>query len=100
MGTLIEIKNYQGVRYYKLANGDIAYYVRYQRWQTKFGGWNEKLAFNEKIKLENNYNEQKPATFKETINRCLEIKKIHLTKKSFSTYASYIRFLDPLNNKF
>lgn len=31
MGILIESKNYQGVRYYKLANGDIAYYVRFTK---------------------------------------------------------------------
>lgn len=107
MGTLIESKNYKGVRYYKLANGDIAYYVRFtkdgkqiqKKIGTKFEGFSEKLAFNEKIKLENNHNEQKPAKFKEAIDRFLEIKKIHLKKKSFSTYVGYIRFLEPLNNK-
>lgn len=104
----IESKNYQGVRYAKLSNGDIAYYIRFtkngKRFQkkigTKFGGWSEKLAFNERIKLENTENiENKSLNFEDVTIRFLELQKIHLAQKTFSTIKGRIAHLDSIKHK-
>ncbi|PAF53274.1 hypothetical protein BKH42_07060 [Helicobacter sp. 13S00482-2] len=95
MGTEKNISSskYQGVRYKKLSNGDIAYYIRFtkdnQRQElkvgTKFEGWTEKMAYNEKIKRENSDDlKNKPLKFKEVVDRFLELQKLHLKKKSYS----------------
>lgn len=103
----IESKNYQGVRYAKLANGDTSYYVRFtkngkqiqKKVGTKFGRWSEKLAFNKKIELESNYKKEKLVKFQEAIDRFLEIKKLHLRKESFRSYETRANHLKCFNDK-
>ncbi|PAF53261.1 hypothetical protein BKH42_06965 [Helicobacter sp. 13S00482-2] len=110
MGTEKNISSskYQGVRYKKLSNGDIAYYIRFtkdnQRQElkvgTKFEGWTEKMAYNEKIKRENSDDlKNKPLKFKEVVDRFLELQKLHLKKKSYSNINGRIKHLEGFNNK-
>lgn len=102
-------EKYEGVRYKNLSNGDVAYYVRFtkngQRYEkkvgTKFGGYSEKKAYNKKIELE--YSEEienKSLKFKEVADRFLEIKKLHLRKKSFSTICGVRKHLQYLDHRF
>lgn len=103
----IESNNYQGVRYAKLSNGDISYYVRFtkdgkqiqKKVGTKFGGWTEKLAFNKKIELEYNYKKEKTIKFQEAVDRFLEIKKLHLRKESFKSYEARAKHLECFKDK-
>lgn len=103
----IESNNYQGVRYAKLSNGDISYYVRFtkdgkqiqKKVGTKFGGWTEKLAFNKKIELEYNYKKEKAIKFQEAVDRFLEIKKLHLRKESFKSYEARTKHLECFKDK-
>lgn len=107
---MFESKNYKGVRYKKLAEGDISYFVRFtkngkqiqKKVGTKFGGWSEKLAFNEKIKLEHSEEEEyknKSLKFEDVAIRFLELQKIHLAKKTFSTIKGRIAHLGSINHK-
>ncbi|PAF50832.1 site-specific integrase [Helicobacter sp. 13S00477-4] len=110
MGTekIFESLKYEGVRYKILKDGNISYYVRYtkdgerkhKKVGTKFEGWNEKKAFGKRTELENSQVEQKPLKFKEVADRYLEIQKLHLRKKSFSTYSGRIKHLEPFNDKY
>lgn len=103
----IESNNYQGVRYAKLSNGDISYYVRFtkdgkqiqKKVGTKFSGWSEKLAFNKKIELEYNYKKEKAIKFQEAVDRFLEIKKLHLRKESFKSYEARAKHLECFKDK-
>lgn len=88
-------KKYKGVESEILANGDIAYHVRYinnlgkrvrVRVGTKNNGYNEKLASLKRGDLQNAKINNQDLYFDEIANRFLDIKLINLSKSSKKGY--------------
>ncbi|MDO7253768.1 tyrosine-type recombinase/integrase [Helicobacter cappadocius] len=109
MAKNLSSRKYEGVRYKNLSDGDVAYYIRFtkdgKRYEkkvgTKFGGYSEKKAYNKKIEMEHSEKiDDKSIKFREVADRLLEIKKIHLRKKSFLTICGVRKHLEYLDDRY